>query len=133
MPAASAAADTARVIWSWPAARSRIAAARRRSSSSVIRSYSWVPNSLVSTARRSSSPHRRNFANSPCGSSMTWVNWSRLSPTISLISSPASALFDDRLSHRSPARRCRWTEDACRVKPSPRFFLRSCSGTRVTW
>jgi hypothetical protein len=51
----------------------------------VIRSYRLVPKSLVSSARLLSSLLRRNRANSPCGSRMTWVNWARVRPSSSVI------------------------------------------------
>jgi len=92
-----------------------------------------VPKSLVSSARLTSSLLCRNRANSPCGSSMTWVNCARVRPTSSAISSPASALFADTLAQAAPSRRCRWTRLASVVNPSPRFFGRRYSGLRVTW
>ena len=100
-PAASAAADTAgrhRLRRLFP---SRAASYRRRSSSTVILSYSWVPNSLVSSSRRSSSQPQepRELA---LRQQHHLGELLRLSPTISVIRSPASALFDDRLSQAPP-------------------------------
>ena len=84
---------------------------------------------------RASASARRKRAKSPCGSSTTWQNCSRLMPSSWPISSPIS--WWERLSAFQSPRRPRRTRAAssgprsrgeCRV---PRFLGRVCSGRRV--
>ena len=93
-------------------------------------------NRSVANSRCSSSPRlplsaRRNCANSPCGSSTTWKNWSALMPSSGSSSAAASSMRVETVDHcpaHSSSRRMR----ACSVVvPVPRALGRSCAGLRV--
>ncbi len=115
--------------------------ARRCSASQA--STDWnrsVSNSRRSSLPRSSESARRKRAKSPCGSSTTWQNWSRLIPISRWISSPAS--WCDLLTARQPgpaapvpapsadhSRNRVWARST--VMPVPTFFGRGCSGIRT--
>ncbi len=96
-----------------------------------------VSNSRPSSSARWPASARRNRAKSPCGSSTTWQNCSRLIPISRWISSPVS--WCERLPARQPgvpvpvsATHSRSSVCAFSVvQPLVRFFGRSCSGSRV--
>ena len=84
-----------------------------------------VPNSFSSSFSRSPVSAHRNRANSPCGSSTTWKNWSLLIPSSRSIVRPTSSI------RVSPSGACplgaapTQVSDAfacCFVVPPPRFF-----------
>ncbi len=89
-----------------------------------------MPKSFSSNTSRSAVSDRRNFANSPCGSSTTWKNCSYDMPSRS---STARATSSIRVipSPSQPSSQVSEHFAGWVVKPPPRFFGRSNSGERT--
>ena len=116
-----------------PSASSTARAVTRRrsaSQSSTLRNRS-VPNSRCSSLARFSASACRNLANSPCGSSTTWKNWSADIPIRSAISVSASPARVETACQDAPANSSSSTFACSVVVPVPRSLGRSCSGLRV--
>ncbi len=111
------------------ASSSRPAAVRRSRNQFSTSRNRWVPNSFSSSFSRSPVSARRNFANSPCGSSTTWKNCSAVIPSRFSTSCATSSM---RVCP-SPCHPLTQVSDALAcslVNPSPRFFGRRYSGLR---
>ena len=123
---ATSTASSWRAVVTAPAVLVRRAASQ--SSTALKRS---VANRRCSSSPRRALSARRNCANSPCGSSTTWKNWSALMPSSGSSSAAASSMRVDTEAQLPARSSSRWTRACSVVVPAPRALGRSCAGLRV--